>query len=89
MTQFARDLLAGMGAGIGVGLISGILTGGFIAAGAIIYSTGTEIDQLSQVTPAERAACDKAVAALLSTDSLVELERSKYLIERLNCSVSR
>jgi hypothetical protein len=29
------------------------------------------------------------VATLLSTDSLVELERSKYLIKKLNCSVRR
>jgi hypothetical protein len=34
-------------------------------------------------------ACDRAVQTLMTTDSLVELERSKYLIEKLTCSVRR
>lgn len=36
-----------------------------------------------------RATCDQAVATLVSTDSLVELERAKFLIEKLDCSVKR
>jgi hypothetical protein len=38
---------------------------------------------------AERAACDKAVATLLATHDLVELERAAALIRALDCSVSR
>ncbi|QQP88161.1 hypothetical protein IGS68_19145 [Skermanella sp. TT6] len=34
-------------------------------------------------------ACDRAVHLLLTTDNMVELERSKYLIEKLTCSVRR
>jgi hypothetical protein len=34
-------------------------------------------------------ACDRAVHLLLTTDSMVELDRSKYLIRKLDCSVRR
>ena len=90
MTQFARQLLAGLGTGVGVGLLSGILTGGIISI--LMMASFSGMDQVAlirEAPPAQRAACDRAVVTLLSTDSLVELERSKYLIERLNCSVSR
>jgi hypothetical protein len=33
--------------------------------------------------------CDRVVERLLAADSLVELERSKYLTDRLDCLTSR
>ncbi len=41
--------------------------------------------------PKERnpAACDDAVAKLFAATDLVTLERSKFLIEELRCSVAR
>jgi hypothetical protein len=37
----------------------------------------------------DTATCDRAAHLLLATDNMVELERSKYLIEKLTCSVRR
>jgi hypothetical protein len=36
-----------------------------------------------------RAVCDEAVRQLLTTKDFVELERSKFLIRSLDCSVRR
>ena len=36
-----------------------------------------------------RTKCDEAVQAMLTTNDLLELQRSIFLIERLNCSVQR
>lgn len=36
----------------------------------------------------QRALCDQAVAALLQSDSSVEIERSGIIIRRLDCSIS-
>ena len=36
---------------------------------------------------AKVAACDRSVASLLSTRDLVELERAKFLIGRLDCGI--
>jgi hypothetical protein len=60
----------------------GLLTGAFAAV--VIWALTD--DPPSQRT---RAACDRAVADLLSTNDLVTLERSKFLIERLHCVVEK
>lgn len=38
---------------------------------------------------AKVAACDRTVASLLSTQSMVELERSKFIVRRLNCGIAQ
>jgi hypothetical protein len=55
---------------------------GLIAAIAIPPPQGSSLSRA-------RAKCDEAVQAMLTTDDLVELQRSTFLIERLNCSVQR
>jgi hypothetical protein len=37
----------------------------------------------------ERALCDQAVNTLLTTKDLVELQRSVFLIRRLDCGITR
>jgi hypothetical protein len=37
----------------------------------------------------ERATCDRQVAALLTAKDPVELERAKFLINKLNCGIGR
>lgn len=37
----------------------------------------------------ERAMCDQAVNTLLTTKDLVELQRSVFLIRRLDCGITR
>ena len=44
---------------------------------------------LSNRVQAKREACDRAVSSLLATNDLVELERSKYLVDKLDCGVSQ
>ncbi len=44
---------------------------------------------LAWTTPAERAACDRAFTTLMEASSLVEFERSRYLLRQGNCSVAR
>lgn len=78
MTQFARLAVVALGTGAGSGLIMGAVLAGFIL---LLINTDSFRTQ--------RAICDREVATLLSTDSLVELERAKYLIERLDCSIKR
>ena len=78
MTQFARLAVLAVGTGAGTGLLIGAV---FALLVLVILDSNTYKTQ--------RATCDRVVATMLSTDSLVELERAKYLIERLDCSVKR
>src|SRR5258708_38127917 len=48
-----------------------------------------EVVFLASTTPAERAACDRAFSTLMEASSLVEFERSRYLLRKSNCSVAR
>jgi hypothetical protein len=41
------------------------------------------------IRPSMAAACDKAVGALLAARDMVELERAKYLVKEMDCSVRK
>jgi len=47
------------------------------------------ITQTGEDMSRERLECDRQVAALMSTNDIVALERAMFLIKQFNCSVSR
>jgi anti-sigma-K factor RskA len=56
-------------------------------AAAIIAMAAAALLEPEDFRPAVAEVCDDAVHALLTTKDLVELERSKFLIEKLRCRV--
>jgi hypothetical protein len=58
-----------------------------IAAGVSI--TTAVLLEPEDIRPATAEVCDDAVRTLLKTKDLVELERSKFLIHKLSCRISR
>lgn len=92
MTQLARQVISAVWSGTGIGLlITGLLVSiAMLCIGIYQMTIPANFEILfGGPSPAHRVACDRAVASLLSTDNLVELERSKFLIGELNCSVKR
>jgi hypothetical protein len=70
---------------IGISLV----TLGFVIWSAARHDTTTTGRQsLSRWERAELE-CDRQMQILMSTKDLVELERAKFLVDQLNCSVSR
>jgi hypothetical protein len=57
------------------------------AGGSYLFLSGEGVN--SGQWAKERALCDHAVNTLLTTKGLVELQRSVFLIRRLDCGITR
>jgi hypothetical protein len=55
----------------------------------VTQAEGAATPQEMTVLARERLECDRQVALLMTTKDPVELERAKYLINKLDCSIGR
>jgi hypothetical protein len=67
------------GRALGMAILVGLMLGGLIVGMLLLAPIAAE----------KRAICDRVVERLLAADTMVELERSKYLLDNLDCLVSR
>jgi hypothetical protein len=56
---------------------------------AVTRAEGVAAPQDMTVLARERLECDRQVALLMATKDPVELERAKYLINKLDCGIGR